>query len=189
MTTPSPEAQGGNLGKWDNYYRDLSEIQLYADATTYLMAAAFLSDVEKVEDWGCGKGGFRLFFTGQYFGIDGSNTPFADKIENLCEYKSSPDGILVRHVLEHNYEWNKILAGAVASFRKKLCLVLFTPFAEKTMEIAHYRQSGLDVPDLSLSRRDIEAHFSGLSWRLISNIKTDSQYGSEHVYLVWKNSA
>jgi hypothetical protein len=27
---------------------------LYANAVTYLMAAAFLADVDEVEDWGCG---------------------------------------------------------------------------------------------------------------------------------------
>jgi hypothetical protein len=178
------------MGKWDAWYRHLSPITTctkpYGDAVTYLMAAAFLADVEEVEDWGCGAGGFRHFCLGRYMGLDGSKTPFADKIVDLCSYGSRVAGINMRHVLEHNYDWESVLAGAVQSFQRKLCLVLFTPFVEETKEIAHNRASGADVPDLSFNRADIERHFEGLMWRLIPNIKTKSQYGVEHVYLVWR---
>jgi hypothetical protein len=75
------------MGKWDAWYRHLSPIttgtKLYGDAVTYLMPAAFLADVEEVEDWGCGAGGFRHFCLGRYMGLDGSKTPFADKIVDL----------------------------------------------------------------------------------------------------------
>ena len=179
------------LGKWDNYYKDLSlgeGPKLYADQTTYLMAAAFFVGEGTVEDWGCGRGGFRLFCLNEtYTGLDGSKTLFADKIVDLCSYRSNPDCILIRHILEHNYNWRDILDNAVASFRRKLCLVLFTPFAEQTKEIAHYRNSGIDVPDISFSRSDIEQRFAGLKWRLASNIATSSQYGIEHVYFVWRD--
>jgi hypothetical protein len=76
----------GNVGKWDAIYRDLSVTTplTYADAVTYLMAAAFLADVDEVEDWGCGVGGFRKFcISPRYVGLDGSKTPFADKIVDV----------------------------------------------------------------------------------------------------------
>jgi hypothetical protein len=38
----------------------------------------------------------------------------------------------LRHVLEHSYDWQKILDNAVASFTKRLCIVLFTPFVDQT---------------------------------------------------------
>jgi hypothetical protein len=179
-----------NRGKWNAWYRGLSreQPQLYGNAATYLMAAAFLADVEEVEDWGCGKGGFSLFCLGKYVGIDGSDTPFASRIADLRTHRSNADGILLRHVLEHNHDWEQILAGAVASFRRKLCLVLFTPFAAETTEISHNRQVGIDAPTLSLARADIEAHFAGLSWRLIPDIRTPSEFGIEHVYLVWRGA-
>jgi hypothetical protein len=180
-----------NLGKWDDWYKGLQpgqeNIALYGEALTYRMAAAFLADAKDVEDWGCGKGGFRLFCQGRYKGVDGSHTPYADQIADLCTYRSSPEGILLRHVLEHNYDWEKILHSAIQSFRKKLCIVLFTPFATgATTEIAHNRHLGVDVPDLSLSQAEIERHLHGLRWRLFKDLATKSQYKVEHVYCVWR---
>ena len=179
-----------NVGKWDEWYKGLQpgheNVALYGEALTYRMAAAFLADVEDVEDWGCGKGGFRLFCQSKYKGIDGSRTPHAEVIADLATYRSSPEGILLRHVLEHNYEWESILHSAVRSFRKKLCIILFTPFAEATQEIAHNRGLGVDVPDLSLAQKDIERHLGGLRWRLFANLPTKSQYKIEHVYCVWR---
>jgi hypothetical protein len=93
---------------------------LYANAVTYLMAAAFLADVDEIEDWGCGGGGFRRFcLSRRYVGLDGSKTPFADKIVDLCTYRSNAPDIMMRHVLEHNYDWEKILISAVRSFQQK----------------------------------------------------------------------
>jgi len=62
-----------NLGKWNDWYRGLSidhKAPLYGDEVTYLIAAAFLADLAIVEDWGCGRGGFRRFcVTPTYIGI------------------------------------------------------------------------------------------------------------------------
>jgi len=181
-----------NAGKWDTWYANLSVGDpetggiRYGDGVTYLMAAAFLADMTDIEDWGCGTGAFRQFCQTKYVGIDGSRTPFADHIADLTRYRSTPDGIMLRHVLEHDYQWDKILANALASFRRKLFLCLFTPFATTTHEIAHNRASGVDVPDLSFARADIEHHLVGLNWQVFPEIPTISQYKMEHVYLVWR---
>jgi hypothetical protein len=188
MIDEAKPAHVTNVGKWNEWYQNLSvDVEgTYGGVLSYLAAAAFLADVEEVEDWGCGKGGFRQFCLAKYVGIDGSNTPFADKVVDLCTYRSNAPGIVVRHVLEHNYSWERILDAAVISFQKKLCLILFTPFAEETQEIAHNRQFGIDVPDLSFKHEDIEKHFGSLMWKLIPNIKSDTQYGLEHIYFVWR---
>ncbi len=120
MSLTSQPSPGSNVGKWDGWYRNLSaanqDAVLYGDAVTYLMAAAFLADVDEVEDWGCGGGGFRHFcVSSRYVGLDGSKTPFADKIVDLCTYRSTAPGIMMRHVLEHNYEWER-----VARFRRPI---------------------------------------------------------------------
>src|SRR4051794_32584940 len=107
---PEDSAFTTNVGKWDAAYRNLTlaTSKFYSDATTYLMAAAFLADIDEVEDWGCGGGGFRKFcISPRYIGLDGSKTPHADKIVDLCTYRSSTTGIMMRHILEHNYEWEK----------------------------------------------------------------------------------
>jgi hypothetical protein len=191
MSDPPVQSPASNVGKWDGWYRNLSVANqgpiMYANAATYLIAAAFLADVDEVEDWGCGGGGFRRFcLSPRYIGLDGSRTPFADKIVDLCTHSSNAPGIMMRHILEHNYEWEKILVSAVRSFQEKYCLILFTPFASETKEIAHNRKYGVDVPDISFKRQDIERHFDGLKWKLIENITTQSQYNVEHVYFVWR---
>lgn len=185
-----PSRADSNAGKWNEWYKGIPDKDptpsLYAEATTYRMAASFFSDIDTVEDWGCGRGGFKIFCLGQYVGVDGSRTPFADKIVDLCNYKTRVDGILLRHVLEHNYQWEDVLSNAVKSFDHKLCIVLFTPFADQTREIAHNRHIGVDVPDLSLAKVEIEKHLHGLNWKLVENITTKSQYKVEHVYFVWR---
>jgi hypothetical protein len=175
-----------NVGKWDEWYKNLQRASLYGDTVTYRLAAAFLADVTEVEDWGCGGGGFKSFCRARYVGVDGSKTPFADRVVDLTTYTSRVEGIVMRHVIEHNYSWKEVLDNAVNSFTRKFCLVLFTPFGPKTREVAHNRAWGVDVPDLSFCRADIEERFAGLRWELFDNIATDTQYGVEHVYLVWR---
>lgn len=97
----------------------------YGPETSYRLAADFLGDCAVVEDWGCGACGAKSFFTKpKYVGIDGS-PGFADIVEDLRLRISSTDGILMRHVLEHNYDWPRIVENAVKSARRKLAIVCF----------------------------------------------------------------
>ena len=181
-----------NAGKWDSLYknisvrnRDLHPIK-FGDGVTYRIAAAFMADVAQVEDWGCGTGAFREFCLADYVGIDGSRSPYADRIADLSSYRSKCPAIHIRHVLEHNYDWEEILQNALASAEHKLCLCIFTPFADSTVEIA--TNTDINVPVLSLPKKQIEKHFEGFYWRLLENIPTKTEYGREHVYLVWKHA-
>ena len=175
------------LGKWELWYKNVKKMGsfCYGNTITYPLGEDFLSGME-VEDWGCGTGGFKRLHRGKYLGIDGSKTPFVDKLVDLRNYKSNVDGIFIRHVLEHNYDWEKLLDNAVNSFKKKLCIVLFTPFSDKTKVIAQNKIHGVDVPDISLNKEDLERHFIGLKWHLTENLKTRTGYGVEHVYYVEK---
>jgi hypothetical protein len=154
------------------------------DNTTYQLAADFLADVVETEDWGCGYGGFKKFCKTKYIGIDGSWAPAADKVVDLVHYRSAPEGILLRHVLEHNYEWQPILRNAIESFRKKMCLVIFTPFSEITHEINHISEIG--VPDISFNRDELVSFFKLLDYEGKENIVTDTQYKVEHVFFLKK---
>src|SRR5512146_2442006 len=122
------------------------------DDSTYRKAAAFL-DGGPVEDWGCGTCYARQFFTQPYTGVDGTGD-YADRVADLREYKSQCHGILLRHVLEHNFEWPDILRNALASCRK-LAIVLFTPLAETTKLIR--MDAVVVVPVLSLGRAELTA--------------------------------
>ncbi len=172
-----------NFGKWTQKYKNISDIGTYADETSYLLAADFLADVDTIEDWGCGSGGFRLFCrSSSYVGVDGSESPFVDKIADLSTYSSNAEGILLRHVLEHNPGWTQILNNALRSFRKKLCIVIFTPFLEETQVIEYYE--GMDVVDIAFRRSDLTKHFEELRWSSDENLETQSQYGVEHIFYI-----
>ncbi len=194
QSSPTPtellQTAASMLGKWDGWYKGVKSASSfrYGNTPTYQMAADFLADVPEVEDWGCGTGGFRRLYKGKYVGLDGSANPFVDKVVDLRHYRSSVDGIVMRHVLEHNYDWRMVLANAVASFNKKLCVIIFTPFQDQTREIAHNKQHGVDVPDIAFARSDIERYFDGLKWRL-EDVKSGAHYGSERVYFVEKSNA
>jgi hypothetical protein len=118
------------LNKWD--YSGVDEI-CYSDVAqlSYKKSAEFLGDT--VEDWGCGTGWSRRFFK-NYRGIDASPSRFVAPrdVVDLVNYTSDVDNILMRQVLELNADWRKILENVKKSFRKKFCLVVFTPLAEVT---------------------------------------------------------
>lgn len=175
------------LGKWDGWYKNVKQRTSfrYGNTVTYQLAEDFLSGLS-VEDWGCGTGAFKRLHKGRYTGIDGSKTPFVDVVSDLRTYKSNVDGIMMRHVLEHNYDWGNILNNATISFTKRFCLVLFTPFTDKTKVIAQNKKFGVDVPDISFNKNDIEKHFKGLKWSVTENIKTKTGYGVEHIYYIEK---
>lgn len=135
-----------NLNKW-NYSKLTSEnYRFYGKKLTYQLGNDFLKDCDIVEDWGSGGGGF-LSFRADAVGVDGSASPFTKKHADLVTYKSICDGIFMRHVLEHNYEWKNILDNALNSFTKKMCLITFIPFSYKTTLISFAKNK---VPNLSL---------------------------------------
>jgi len=184
-----------NMGNWDDYWKKATEPKVAKQIveqeqegdTTYKLAASWLWDCQEVEDWGCGLGPFKSFCNPntQYIGIDGSQTSIVNRIVDLETYTSSVEGLLIRHVLEHNYEWRKILENALRSFTKRFCLVLFTPFSSGgTQQLAFWEHVGRGVPDLSLSREEIVSLFSGMSWTSQEYIPTRTQYGIEHVFFV-----
>lgn len=182
--------------KWNNWYGHLTQNDIgsfrYGDTETYKLGYNFLQSCDNIEDWGCGTGGFKqLFITNEkldkYKGIDGSKTPFSDIKVDLTQYISQIDGIYMRHVLEHNYEWNIILENACQSFKQKMCLVLFTPFSNGVKEIAHNLNHGVDVPDLSLDKNELIAIFEkhNITYELIS-IKSNTGYNVEHIFYLKK---
>lgn len=89
----------------------------YGSIESYRLAAVFLEDCKEVEDWGCGFGTLgRFCLSPKYTGLDGSESPAAKAVIDLRTYTSDVDGILLRHVLEHNPTgWRQILVNALGS--------------------------------------------------------------------------
>ena len=171
------------IDRWRYWYQELDQPKPYGDTQSYDLAAAWLSDVELIEDWGCGMGWMRtLIEPGRYRGVDGTRTRYTDVVADLREYRSAVPAVHMRHVLEHNHDWRVILENAVASFQKKMVLTLFTPMAEQTIQIGFTKE--VDAPDLSFSQVDIESCFAeDCLWR-IQRIKSDTQYGEETLFFI-----
>lgn len=153
----------------------------YDEETSYRLGMEFLDGQgDTVEDWGAGTGFAKRFVTkSRYVGIDGSASDPEMVKADLQEYRSEVDGIFMRHVLEHNWGWRAILANAVASFRKRMVLIVFTPLgdSEKRLDLDQA------VPDLQLSRTEILGFFEGLKVRE-ETIRSVTQYGTETLFYV-----
>ena len=175
------------MGKlWD--YSTVTQPTKYGDDFTYTKAAEYL-DIPGavVEDWGCGTTyGKKFFKNAKYIGVDFSPSKFTDIVADLRGYKSKADCILIRHVLEHNFDWLTILGNAVDSFRRRMVVVTFTPFAGglKT-ELITWNENP-SVPDLSLCRKCFESRLYKTACYSATKYPTDTQYNSEEVFLIDK---
>jgi hypothetical protein len=138
-----------NAGKWAPWYDHpgRAPARYGGDDIAYETGAKWLEGLH-VEDWGCGTGWLAGFVPPDlYTGIDGTASPYADIVADLVDYRSTTEGIFLRHVLEHNDEWRAILDNALASATKRVFVAIFTPEGEG-QEIG--RTAELDVPDLAL---------------------------------------
>jgi hypothetical protein len=171
------------MGAWK--YKDVKKHR-YGGDISYKKGITFLDGNGTIEDWGCGFAHAKLFVrNSRYIGLDGSS-PHADRIVNLSDYKSDIDCIFMRHVLEHNVQWRRILANAIASFRKRMVVVIFTPFSETTRVIANSSSTtSVIVPDISFKKEDLTDSFENLRYTEES-LHTESQYGTEHVFYIKK---
>jgi len=200
--SPRPSPAGVQLKPWDDSvgnqhrhvlrwysmidawrYNHVEEFD-YGDDQTYRKGISFLDGHGTIEDWGCGFARARRFVTqSRYIGIDGSSNR-ADRIVELRNYRSETDCIFMRHVLEHNAEWRRILENAVISFKKRMVLIVFTPMGSTTRQIdTSTTLTTIPVPDISFKKTDLTDCFKHLSYTEES-VQTNSQYGAEHLFYI-----
>lgn len=159
---------------WD--YSHLTEPFPYGPDTTYEAAAKFL-EYGPVEDWGCGTAYARKFFPNGYVGIDNA-PPFADFRQDLrSRHPNYP--VLLRHVLEHNSDWEQILENALPA--KKLAIVVFTPFGPETKVINWTENARGRVPDISFCKAELTRHFPSFTEQ---EFETGIAYGKETLFCV-----
>ena len=185
------------IGLWDSSYKDVTVRKMYDDPLTASMASHWLDqpDILTIEDWGCGYGGFKEYIAAHqtYVGIDGSNTIFADKTEDLVTYLTSVDAIHMRHILEHNQDWRSILNNFLYSFNKRAVLTVFTPFTQQESIIQVYENwSGTEkaMVDISLSLEELTEIFKqhpGIKVMSELNMKTNTQYNTESIFYFEKS--
>jgi hypothetical protein len=155
----------------------------YGRSEAYELGAQWLAPCSLVEDWGCGLGWMRnLIPAGRYRGIDGTASMFCDEVVDLVTYRSTVEGIFMRAVLEHNYDWDIILANALASFTKRMVLAMFTPTDGPTREIAFVEEIG--VPDLAISLKDLTSAIQAakVTFYGYKTFPTELGYGEETIF-------
>ena len=121
----------------------------------------------------------------RYVGIDRSSK-CVDKIADLRGYTSEGDCIFMGHVLEHNFDWRRILTNAIASFKKRMVLVIFTPLSQTTCQIdTSTILTSVPVPDISFRKEDLTDCFKKVKYAEES-LETDTQYRKEHIFYIEK---
>ena len=178
-------AQSTMIGRWDPWYRGAGRFaHCYGPDRTYHVAEEWLAGLA-IEDWGCGYARFHEIHQGPYVGVDGSG-PWADRIADLRQAPTSarPGGILLRHVLEHNPNWEVILGHAAAHFGKRLVLVVFTPDSEDLTAHPVGDVPELGVVDLALPHRVIDAAFAECRVVDKSHVPTATGYSGETIWRV-----
>lgn len=127
---------GDPVGKWEPLFREEPNPRSFGDIESYSVACGLLDNPGLVEDWGCGCGYARRFFKlASYVGVDGSYSEHCDVVDDLRTRSSNPDGILIRHILEHNIRWMDLLKNALKMAKRKVVIVFFLPFS--TLEGEH----------------------------------------------------
>lgn len=167
-----------NVKKWDRFHWKPNP-QSVLNVPSMIKGAEFLQDCKTVQDWGTGEGIFKNFRV-DALGVDGSDTPGADlKYVDLTTYETNCEGIFLRHVLEHNYEWKKILHNVLKSASKKVCVVMFIPFIDGETKEQHFYPMG--VPDLAIGRQE----FLDILAEYPVTYETEKLYGSDNEEMVY----
>ncbi|MBL8848895.1 MAG: glycosyltransferase family 2 protein [Planctomycetaceae bacterium] len=186
-----------NLGLWEPTYREGRPFP-YGNERSYRIGAEFLQNCRTVEDWGCGCQWFRRVMQQVQpavvvTGVDGS-AGFCDRTADLANYRPAerPEGIFIRHVLEHDYNWRNILESALASFGQRMCLVCFTPLSDEQRLLSEFQfPTGGSCPYLSLPRTELadilDKHQVKYSIETLPSPGTE--YGEETIYRIARTSA
>lgn len=137
------------LNAWESWYKK-GESCYDKGEDVFPLAAEYLADCSRVEDWGCGVCYAKPYFPpGVYVGIDGSPSGGADVTADLRAYVSHSEGLLMRAVLEHNRDWRLILDNFLKSFTRRAILIRFTRLVEN--DTVRFITRG--IPTLNLCRK------------------------------------
>jgi len=152
------------LGRWRPFWQAQPITPYPEDGGSYAVGAAWLAEClesgDVVEDWGCGPGLFlralvldapenrpRLV----YRGVDATATDTLMVVRDLREYVSDVPAIFMRHVLEHNHDWPRVLGNLLRSFRQRAFVALHVSMSDVGTQLVSW-DTLADVPVLALDR-------------------------------------
>ena len=182
---------------WTYRYEPGELVAPYGDDTTYRDGLGWLWETCcTVEDWGAGAAYGRKFTPPgkTYVAVDGSpeSAPHVDHVSELHAWRirmprTYPDGIFIRHVLEHDLNWRQVLTDALSFFVRRMVLVTFTPFTSGPTR--PLRPPGDYRYDLSFNTAELTSHFDGFRWRMQGYRDRERlQYGQEHLFRIERAS-
>jgi hypothetical protein len=85
----------------------------------------------------------------------------------------------MRHVLEHNFEWEKVLKNALAS-AEKIAVIVCTDFSDTT-HLLYIDQWG--IPIFSFRKEDLTKHFPAYTEEVVTG-EGQNQQCSETIFYV-----
>lgn len=103
------------------------------DGASYIRAGAYLSGPGEVWEWGCATTWGKRFIGAPYQGFDGSTDVERWGGHGGVDLRTfrpevAPPKAIMRHVLEHNWEWRDILRNFMQTgFTELAVLILFIP--------------------------------------------------------------
>ena len=150
----------------------------YGTPDTYQLAANWLAGCPTVADWGGGTGHFRHYLppTVRYTVVDSTQQYTRQVLADLRAYAAPSDGILLRHVLDHNEAWRTILENAMLACRHRIAVVTFTPPAHATRVVK--MKSGWPILHFNVDEvRSVMGRW------LFADIAVQTSH-PEHVYLM-----
>jgi len=165
-------------GSWDT---DKIPPEPHGDPKSYELAAE-LFDGMSVQDWGSGEGYFKYLYGDSAYTIGDKPGPWIDEVADLTEFTSNTPGLMMRHIVEHSYDFDKILRNANESFTKLMILVLSTPMSSSKPYALTWKSES-EVPDISFRHRFLATYFPGCDFRS-TDIRSKSKYLHERIYTI-----
>lgn len=178
---------------WPTLYNAATKPQSYpGNPDSYMLAGEFLSGDGLIEEWGCATTWGKQFLKSPYRGVDGGISKFVDQVADLRMYRSTVPKILIRHVLEHNWEWRQILANVMASFYDRAAIILFIPLGTHDINrsFEHREGEAESPPGLQMDEMSFEnmLYIPGIrvETKVLSN--NTPPFGYEKLYFLTKAS-
>lgn len=184
-------------GKW----RHADDSPFDASLGSYQRAAAFLDRPDwTVEDWGCGKARFKSFVkSAHYIGVDGSAgyADILDDLRNPLPERPVCDGIMLRHVLDHNEQWTAVLHAALMHAVSRVCIVLFVPphdgpeVDKVLLRSSESKWWDAGIPDVAINPAALELCIRnhGFTFTKECLLSPGTGYGVENIYYCERESS